>query len=219
MSVDVGTIEVEIWSDIACPWCYIGKRRFERSLEQFEHADSVRLRWRSFELDPEAPREREGDRAERIARKYGIGVDRFLEMEQEMVAQAASEGLDFQLEIQRQGRTFDGHRVIQLASEHGLGNEMKERLMRAYFSEGTLVADHGALLALGLEVGLPRDELHELLAGDRFADEVRADERTALELGITAVPTFVIDRSRGISGAQPPELLLKLLRVGWDNRE
>jgi predicted DsbA family dithiol-disulfide isomerase len=219
MPGDDASMEVEIWSDIACPWCYIGKRRFERSLEQFEHADSVRLRWRSFELDPDAPREREGDRATRIASKYGIGIDRFQEMEKEMVGQAASEGLDFQLDIQRQGTTFDGHRVVHLATEHGLGNEMKERLLRAYFTEGKLIADHDSLLALGLEVGLPEDELRELLAGDRFADEVRADERTALELGITAVPTFVVNRSRGISGAQPPELLLNLLRVGWDTRE
>jgi len=217
MSVDIGTMEVEIWSDIACPWCYIGKRRFERSLAQFEHADSVKLTWRSFELDPDAPREREGDRATRIARKYGIGIDRFLQMEQEMVAQAASEGLDFKLSIQRQGTTFDGHRVVHLATEHDLGDEMKERLLRAYFTEGELIADHDTLLALGVEVGLPEDELRELLAGERFAAEVRADERTALELGITAVPTFVVDRARGVSGAQPPELLLKLLRTGWES--
>jgi predicted DsbA family dithiol-disulfide isomerase len=210
-------MEVEIWSDIACPWCYIGKRRFERSLSQFEHADAVRVRWRSFELDPDAPREREGDRTTRIANKYGIGLDRVRQMEHEMVAQAASEGLDFRLDVQRSGTTFDGHRVVHLAIEHGLGDEMKERLLRAYFTEGELIADHASLLALGLEVGLPEDELRELLAGERFAAEVRADERTALELGITAVPTFVVDRARGVSGAQSPELLLKLLRTGWES--
>jgi predicted DsbA family dithiol-disulfide isomerase len=211
-------MDIEIWSDIACPWCYIGKRRFERALAGFEHADEVNVRWRSFELDPEAPREREGDRASRIARKYGLGLDQVREMEREMVSQAASEGLDFRLDVQRSGTTFDGHRVVHLADEHGLGDQMKERLLRAYFSEGELISDHDSLLALGLEVGLPENELRELLAGDRFAEEVRDDERTALELGITAVPTFVVDRSRGISGAQPSELLLKLLRVGWDSR-
>ena len=211
-------VDIEIWSDIACPWCYIGKRRFERALAGFEHADDVKVRWRSFELDPEAPREREGDRASRIARKYGLGLDQVREMEREMVSQAASEGLDFRLDVQRSGTTFDGHRVVHLADEHGLGDQMKERLLRAYFSEGELISDHDSLLALGLQVGLPEDELRELLAGDRFAEEVRDDERTALELGITAVPTIVVDPSRGISGAQPSELLLKLLRVGWDSR-
>jgi predicted DsbA family dithiol-disulfide isomerase len=211
-------MDIEIWSDIACPWCYIGKRRFERALAGFEHADDVNVHWRSFELDPDAPREREGDRTSRIARKYGLGLDQVREMEREMVSQAASEGLDFRLDVQRSGTTFDGHRVVHLAEEHGLGDQMKERLLRAYFSEGELISDHDSLLALGLEVGLPEDELRDLLAGDRFTEEVRADERTALELGITAVPTFVVDRSRGISGAQPSELLLKLLRVGWDSR-
>jgi predicted DsbA family dithiol-disulfide isomerase len=212
-------MDVEIWSDIACPWCYIGKRRFERALAGFEHADDVTVRWRSFELDPDAPREREGDRASRIARKYGLGLDQVREMERELLSQATGEGLDFRLSVQRSGTTFDGHRLVHLANEHGLGDEMKERLLRAYFSEGELIADHDSLLALGVEVGLPEEEVRELLAGDRFAEEVRDDERTALELGITAVPTFVVDRARGISGAQSPELLLKLLRVGWDSRQ
>ncbi len=212
-------MDVEIWSDIACPWCYIGKRRFERALAGFEHADDVTVRWRSFELDPDAPREREGDRASRIARKYGLGLDQVREMERELLSQATGEGLDFRLDVQRSGTTFDGHRLVHLANEHGLGDQMKERLLHAYFSEGKLISDHDSLLALGEEVGLPEAEVRELLAGDRFAEEVRDDERTALELGITAVPTFVVDRARGISGAQSPELLLKLLRVGWDSRQ
>jgi len=212
-------MDVEIWSDIACPWCYIGKRRFERALAGFEHADDVNVRWRSFELDPDAPAEREGDRASRIARKYGLGLEQVREMERELLSQAAGEGLDFRLDVQRSGTTFDGHRLVHLAEEHGIGDQMKERLLHAYFTEGELISDHDSLLALGLKVGLPEDELRELLAGDRFAEEVRDDERMALELGITAVPTFVVDRARGISGAQSPELLLKLLQVGWDSRQ
>jgi predicted DsbA family dithiol-disulfide isomerase len=212
-------MELEVWSDIACPWCYIGKRRLERALGEFEHADEVSVRWRAFELDPDAPRERDGDRATRIARKYGIGLERVREMERELITQATGEGLDFRLDVQRSGTTFDGHRVVHLATEHGLGDQMKERLLRAYFTDGMLISDHDSLLTLGLQVGLPEDELRELLAGDRFGEEVRDDERTARELGITAVPTFVVDRSRGISGAQAPELLLKLLRVGWDSRQ
>jgi predicted DsbA family dithiol-disulfide isomerase len=211
-------VDVEIWSDIACPWCYVGKRRFEAALAQFEHADDVSVSWRSFELDPSAPVEREGDNAARIARKYGITVERAREMQQHLVDQAAAEGLDFRFDIVRSGATFDGHRIIHLAAEHGLGDAMKERLMRAYFTEGTLVGDHDSLVALGVEVGLPEDEIRVLLAGDRFAEEVRDDERTATELGINAVPTFVVDRARGVSGAQSPEVLLNLLRTGWENR-
>ncbi len=211
-------MDVEIWSDIACPWCYVGKRRFETALAQFEHADQVRVTWRAFELDPSAPVEREGDRAERLAGKYGLTLDRIREMERHLVGEASGEGLEFHLDIARSGATFDGHRVVHLAADHGLQDAMKERLMSAYFSEGELVGDHDTLVRLGVEVGLPEHEIREVLASERYADAVRADERTAAELGISAVPTFVVDRERGVSGAQPPELLLKLLRTGWDGR-
>jgi predicted DsbA family dithiol-disulfide isomerase len=210
------TMDLEIWSDIACPWCYIGKRRFESALEQFEHADQVRVTWRSFELDPDAPPEREGDRATRIARKYGLTLERVQEMERHLLEQAAGEGLEFRFDIARSGSTFDGHRLVHLAAEHDRQDAMKERLLSAYFTEGTLIADHESLVELGVEVGVPAEQIRELLAGDRFAAEVREDERTALALGITAVPTFVVDRQRGVSGAQTPDLLLNLLRKGWE---
>jgi predicted DsbA family dithiol-disulfide isomerase len=212
-------VDVEIWSDVACPWCYIGKRRFEAALEQFEHRDEVNVTWRSFELDPGAPHERTGDRAERLAEKYGMSVQQARDAEQRLTGVAAEEGLAFRFDIARSGNTFDAHRLVHLAEVHDLQDAMKERLLQAYFSEGELISDHGSLLALGIEVGLPDEEVRELLAGDRFAEEVRDDERTAVELGITAVPTFVVDRARGISGAQSPELLLKLLQVGWDSRQ
>jgi predicted DsbA family dithiol-disulfide isomerase len=212
-------VDVEIWSDIACPWCYIGKRRFEAALAEFEHRDDVRVTWRSFELDPSAPSESEGDRAVRLAEKYGMSVERAREMGQQMTATAADEGLDFHLDIQRSGNTFDGHSVIHLAAEHGLQNAMKERLLRAYFTEGELMSDHDALVRLAGEVGLDPDEVREMLAGDRFAAEVREDERTASAFGISAVPTFVIDRAIGASGAHPPEALLELLSQGWARRE
>jgi predicted DsbA family dithiol-disulfide isomerase len=208
-------MDVEIWSDIACPWCYIGKRRFEQALARFEHKDEVRVRWRSFELDPAAPAEREGDRAARLAEKYGMTVERAREMEQQMTETAAGEGLDFRFDIARSGTTFDGHRVIHLAAEHGLQDAMKERLLRAYFGEGELMSDHEALIRLAGEVGLDEDEVRQTLSSDRFADEVRGDERTAGSFGISAVPTFVIDRSIGASGAHPPDALLQLLNDGW----
>jgi predicted DsbA family dithiol-disulfide isomerase len=212
-------MDIEIWSDIACPWCYVGKRRFEAALARFEHRDDVHVTWRSFELDPSAPPEREGERAARLAEKYGMSVERAREMEGQMTETAAGEGLDFHLDIQRSGTTFDGHRVIHLAAEHGLQDAMKERLLRAYFTEGELMSDHDALVRLAGEVGLDPDEVREMLAGDRFAAEVREDERTASAFGISAVPTFVIDRAIGASGAQPPEALLELLGQGWARRE
>jgi predicted DsbA family dithiol-disulfide isomerase len=208
-------MDVEIWSDIACPWCYIGKRRFEVALAEFEHRDEVRVIWRSFELDPDAPRERVGDRAERLAQKYGMTIERAREAEQQLTQVAAGEGLGFRFDIARSGSTFDAHRLVHLASEHGLQDAMKERLLRAYFTEGELMADHETLIAAAVEVGLPEDEARETLTGERYAEEARDDERTAGELGISAVPTFVVDRKLGASGAQPPEALLDLLRQGW----
>jgi predicted DsbA family dithiol-disulfide isomerase len=211
-------MDVEIWSDIACPWCYIGKRRFEAALEQFEHRDEVTVMWRSFELDPDAPHERDGDRAERLARKYGMTVDQAREAERNLTATAAGDGLDFHFENARSGTTFDAHRIVHLAAEHGLQDAMKERLLRAYFSEGELVSDHATLRRLAVEVGLDDDDVAATLASDRFAADVRGDERMAAAFGISAVPTFVVDRALGASGAQPPDALLELLRQGWARR-
>jgi predicted DsbA family dithiol-disulfide isomerase len=207
-------VEVEIWSDIACPWCYIGKRRFEQALSRFEQAEEVRVRWRSFELDPGAPRERTGDRAARLAEKYGISTERARELEQDLVATAAAEGLEFRFDIARSGSTFDGHRIVHLAAEHGLQDAIKERLLRAYFTEGALIAEQKTLVRLAVEVGLDGKEAGETLAGGRFAEAVREDEEAAGRLGIGAVPTFVVNRVIGVSGAQPPDVLLDLLSEG-----
>jgi predicted DsbA family dithiol-disulfide isomerase len=207
-------MDVEIWSDIACPWCYVGKRRFEAALAAFAHRDDVTVTWRSFELDPGAPAERAGDRAEHLAAKYGSSVEQAREMEARMTEVAAGEGLDFHFETARAGNTLDAHRLVHLAGEHGLQDAMKERLMRAYLSEGELISDAATLERLGREVGLPEEALRELLAGDRFAAEVRDDEELAAAIGIQAVPTFVVDRRIAVAGAQPPEVLLELLRRG-----
>jgi predicted DsbA family dithiol-disulfide isomerase len=211
-------VDVEIWSDVACPWCYVGKRRFEAALEQFEHRDDVNVTWRSFELDPDAPHERTGDRAEHLAEKYGMTVEQAREAEQRLTGVAMEEGLGFRFDIARSGNTFDAHRLVHLAQTHELQDAMKERLLRAYFSEGELVSDQDTLVRLAVEVGLDEQEVRELLAGERYAEEVREDERTAGELGIRAVPTFVLDRRLGASGAQPPDALLDLLRQGWAKR-
>jgi predicted DsbA family dithiol-disulfide isomerase len=207
-------VHVEIWSDIACPWCYVGKRRFEAALAAYEHRDEVQVTWRSFELDPTAPREREHDGATHLAEKYGTSRDEALAMQERMTAAAAGDGLEFRFDIARGGNTFDAHRLVHLAAAHGLQEALKERLMRAYLTEGELIADHAVLARLGVEVGLPEDEVRDTLATDRFAADVREDERTAARIGIQAVPFFVVDRKVGASGAHPPEALLELLRRG-----
>ena len=207
-------MHVEIWSDIACPWCYVGKRRFEAALERFDGAEDVEVRWRSFELDPTAPAARERSGAEHLAEKYGMSVDEARARQQHLRDMAAGDGLDMRFDRTRGGNTFDGHRVLQLAAEHGLQTEMKERLMRAHHTEGELVSDHDTLVRLAAEVGLPEEETRAMLASDRFADAVRDDEATARGFGINAVPTFVVDRRVAVSGAQPPEVLLELLRQG-----
>jgi predicted DsbA family dithiol-disulfide isomerase len=211
-------LNVEIWSDIACPWCYIGKRRFEAALAEFPHREEVEVRWRSFELDPAAPREREGDRVEHLARKYGTTREQAEAMHDRMAGIAADEGLEFRFDIARSGNTFDAHRLTHLAAAHGLQDAMKERLFRAYLTEGEAIGEPAVLERLGLEVGLPENELREILGGDRFASEVRDDEGTAAALGITAVPFFVVDRAIAASGAQPPPLLRELLDRAWSQR-
>jgi predicted DsbA family dithiol-disulfide isomerase len=209
-------LNVEIWSDIACPWCYVGKRRFEAALATFEHRDEVQVTWRSFELDPSAPAEREGDRTEHLASKYGVSRERADQMHAQMTEVAAGEGLDFRFDRARSGNMFDAHRIVHLAAAHGLQDAMKERLFRAYLGEGELVSDHATLQRLAVEVGLPEDEVRDVLGSDRYAADVRDDERAASGLGIHAVPFFVVDRAIGASGAQPPEVLAELLRQAWD---
>jgi predicted DsbA family dithiol-disulfide isomerase len=208
-------MEVEIWSDIACPWCYVGKRRFEAALAAFDSRDEVNVTWRSFELDPGAPREREVDGATHLAQKYGTTRERALEMQRTMTEAAAGDGLDFRFDIARAGNTFDAHRLVHLGAAHGAQDAMKERLMRAYLTEGEPIGDPQALERLAIDAGLPADEVREALATERFTEEVRDDERTAHSLGINAVPFFVVDRAFGASGAHPPEALLQLLERAW----
>jgi predicted DsbA family dithiol-disulfide isomerase len=205
---------VEIWSDVVCPWCYVGKRRFEAALEQFDHRDQVEVTWRSFELDPTAPPERTGSSAEHLASKYGLSVEEAERKNAEMTELAASEGLEYHLDRARGGNSFDAHRLIHLARDQGRHEEMLERLMRAYFTEGEPIGDAETLVGLAIEVGVdPRG-----LLGEAYADAVHADEELAARIGIRGVPFFVLDRRYGVSGAQPSELLLQALETAWEAR-
>jgi predicted DsbA family dithiol-disulfide isomerase len=211
-------MNVEIWSDIACPWCYIGKRRFEAALDAFEHSDDVTVTWRSFELDPGAPAVREGERAAHLAAKYGVTVDEARAMEDRMAETAAADGLEFNFAIARGGNMRDAHRIVHLASGHDRQDAMKERLFRAYLTEGEVLSDHDTLTRLAVEVGLPEAEVREVLASGRYDAEVRDEERLGAALGITAVPFFVVDRAIGAAGAQPPQVLVDLLDQAWAQR-
>ncbi len=191
-------LTVEIWSDIACPWCYIGKRRFERALEQFPHRDEVEVVWRSFQLAPDAPAEQPP----------------FQHPANDHVTQlAAEEGLEYNLDRRRAGNSFAAHRLIQRAAEDGVQDAMKERLMHAHFTEGLAVADPETLRKLAAEVGVDGEAA---LTDERYAEGVREDEDLARRIGIQGVPYFVLGRRFGISGAQPPELMLQALERSWE---
>jgi len=209
------SMQVEIWSDVVCPWCYLGKRRFERALADFEHADDVQVVYRSFELDPTAPRDVTTPATAMLASKYGMSAAQAAQTQRQMEERAAADGLTFRMEGLRSGNTRDAHRVVQLAREHGRQAEMVERLHRAYFTEQDSIFDHDSLVRLAVEVGLDASEVREMLSGDAFTDHVATDEAMASALGATGVPLFVIDRKYGISGAQPAETMSAVLQRAW----
>ena len=209
-------MRVEIWSDVVCPWCYVGKRNFEAALARFEHRDEVEVTYRSFELDPSAPAEREGDYATHLARKYGMSLAQAQQMIETMTATGARAGAVLDFEKARPGNTFDAHRLLHLARERGLQEALKERLLQATFAEGEPIGDREALLRLGVEAGLPADEAAAVLDGDAYAADVRADEEQAMDFGISAVPFFVLDRRFGVPGAQAPDVLLQALQRAWE---
>ena len=208
-------VKVEIWSDVVCPWCYIGKRRFERGLAAFEHRDEVQVVWRSFELDPRAPRESAEDPVDRLARKYGMTREAALAAQARVTGLAAGEGLTYRLDVARPANTFNAHRLLHLAAECGVQDAAEERLFAAYFTEGRPLGDVDTLVALAGESGLDEAAARSVLLGDAYAQAVAGDEREAAALGITGVPFFAIDRRYGISGAQPAELIQRALERAW----
>jgi predicted DsbA family dithiol-disulfide isomerase len=208
---------VEIWSDVVCPWCYIGKRRFESALEQFEHKDEVEVRWRSYELDPNAPFRRPGRMAEHLSRKYGMSVEQAEARLESMNRLAAAEGLRYDLGRTQGGNTFDAHRLIHLGYERSAdtGARVKEALLKAYFEDLEPVSEPEVLQRIGESAGLEADEVRSMLDTDRFASDVRADEADAAELGCTGVPFFVFDRAFAVPGAQDPDTFLATMRRAW----
>jgi predicted DsbA family dithiol-disulfide isomerase len=207
---------VEIWSDVVCPWCYLGKRRFESALARFEHRDDVEVVWRSFELDPDAGPSSSVPSAERLAAKYGMSVEDAQANHDRLTALAAEDGLEYHLDRTRGGNTFDAHRLIQLGKARGIQDAVKERLMRAYFTDNVAIDDRETLIRLAAEAGLDADEARATLASDDYADAVREDEELARRIGINGVPFFVLGRRYGVSGAQTSDVLLEALDKSWE---
>lgn len=208
-------LRVDIWSDIACPWCYVGKRRFEAALSDFPYRNRVEVVWHSFELDPSVPAQPGQSMQEILARKYGRSETQAQEMLDSMTRTAAGEGLEYHFERLQPTNTFQAHQVIHLAAEKGLGDAMKERLLQAFFVEGEFLGDREALVRLGTEVGLKAEEVRAALESGQYAQAVRQDEAQAHALGINGVPFFVLGGKYGVSGAQSPEVLRGALEQVW----
>jgi predicted DsbA family dithiol-disulfide isomerase len=214
-------MRIEIWSDVVCPWCYIGKRRLEEALAAFPHRDQVEIRWRSYQLDPSAPREATESMAEVIGRKYGGGLAGAHQMMQQVQEVAAEVGLDYsRMAESLRVNTVDAHRLLHLAGERGteVQGELKEALLRAYFVELRDVADHDELVAIATAAGLEETDVRRVLGSDEHLADVQADIEAAQDLGAGGVPFFVVDRRYGISGAQPVEVFTRTLEQAWADR-
>jgi len=208
-------VKFEIWSDVVCPWCYIGKRHLEQALERFPHDDEVDIVWKAYELDPHAPGQPVGRYPERIARKYGISEGQARASIQRMVNAGADAGMDFRFDDLRAGNTFDAHRLLHFAQFLAVLDDLTERLLLAAFTEGRPIGDRKTLVELAGDVGITQPEARRVVESDDFGREVREDEARAMEIGATGVPFFVFDGRFGVSGAQPPETLLHVLERAW----
>jgi len=211
-------MRIEIWSDVVCPWCYVGKRRFERALAAFAHRDDVEVVYRSFELDPRAPEQGTESVVEALGRKYGGGPAAGRQMVDQMTDVAAQEGLTFDFAGAAHTRTLDAHRLLHLALAEGgpeLQGRLKEALLRTYFTEGRSLGDHHVLRAVAAANGLEPARVEEVLRSEEYGDDVRADLEQARDYGISGVPFYVFDGRFGVSGAQPTEVFAQALDQAW----
>lgn len=206
---------IEVWSDVVCPWCYIGKRHLEAALESFEHADDVEVVYRSFELDPSAPEVPVETTVESLAKKFGTDVAGARELMARADGVAASVGLEFHHADAPHARTVTAHRLLHLAADQGLQGELNEALLAAYFVRGENVGDHDTLRKVAVDVGLDPARVDEVLVSDEYLDAVHEDIAQARAYGATGVPFFVVDQRYGVSGARPTEVFSQLLERAW----
>jgi len=209
-------LKIQIWSDVMCPFCYIGKRKIEEALSQFENKDSVAIEWKSFQLAPSFVATPNETIADHLAEKYGRDIDWAESMLENTAQTAKSNGLDFHFEKAILANSLNAHRLSHLAKKHNLSNELEELLFKAYFTEGKDVNDWNTLQEVGQKAGLQIDEIKELINSDTFTKEVRQDQQQAQELGVTGVPFFVFDNKYAVSGAQPTDVFLKTLEKAWE---
>ena len=210
---------VEIWSDVMCPFCYIGKRHFEKALEQFEGRTDVSITWKSFQLNPNAVTDPSRTVNQYLAEAKGISVEQAKAMNDRVTAMAAEAGLRYDFDKAIVANSFDAHRVSHLAKTLGKQDAMEERLFRAYFTEGLNTADHETLVRLATEAGIDEQTVRTMLAGTDFADDVERDIYEAQQVGARGVPFFVFNNRYALSGAQPPQLFLQVLqKVAADQR-
>lgn len=211
-------MRIDIWSDVVCPWCFVGKRRLEAALAEFEHADRVEVVYRSFQLDPSAPQHGHELTTPVLARKYGRSEEEMRQMQQQLTELAAVEGLSFRLLETVHTRTIDAHRLLHLALAEGgpaLQATLKESLLSAYFEDAQDVGAHEVLRREALSVGLDPERVDEVLESDEYADAVAEDIDVAMDRGVSGVPFFVVDRRYAVAGAQPTEVFARLLERAW----
>lgn len=206
-------MKIDIWSDVACPFCYIGKRHLEAALEKFPHRENVEVTWHSFELDPRAQQDYEEDQYELLAQKYGMSVEQAKMSTERVEASGAAAGIQFDFDNVKPTNTFNAHRLIQLAAQHGKQNEVEELLFTAYFTEGKHIGRPETLQAIAAAAGIDASGLFD---SDAYTKEVRADEAEAQAIGIRGVPFFVFDRKYAVSGAQPVSVFEQTLQKVWE---
>ncbi|MDN5586323.1 MAG: DsbA family oxidoreductase [Brevibacterium sp.] len=212
-------MRIEIWSDIACPWCYIGKRRFETALDGFAHKDDIEVEWRSYQLDPSLPDHYAGTETEYLSQAKGMPVEQVRQMFDHVTQQAAGEGLDYDFDSIVVANSFTAHRLLHLANTHGVMSQAKEELLSGHFEKGRNIGDLEYLAEVAQTVGIDADEARRVLSTDEYTTEVESDITEAQSLGANGVPFFVIDRRYAISGAQPPEAFTKALETAWSESQ
>lgn len=213
-------MKIEIWSDIACPFCYIGKRNFEDALEQFSENEFIDVEWKSFQLDPNAAPKTGVDAYTYLAELKGKSLEWSVQAHQQITEMAAQAGLEYRFDIAKPANTLQAHRLIQLAKSQGLGNEAEEALFSAHFTEGRDLNQLSTIIEIGTDIGLSNEDLELLTDGNAFTDEVKRDIFEARQLGINSVPFFVLDNKYGVSGAQPAGVLAQYIEkafTGWEN--
>lgn len=212
-------MRVDIWSDVMCPFCYIGKRRFEGALAQFEHRDDIEIVWHSFQLDPEVKPQPGKDVYSWLAERKGQSLDWSKQMHRQVTNMAADAGLQYNFDKAVIANSYDAHRITQLAKKYGKGDAMEEQLFKGYFTEGKDISDHSVLIEMAVAIGIDKQEATEVLKNGTYADAVQADIDQAAQIGINGVPFFVLNNKYAVSGAQPSETFAGALKQAWKEYE